>query len=489
MSSRANGRNGSRRNGDFALFERFCGGLTLEQGGPMVLYPEQRRMLRDYFDGVIEILILLQKKNGKTTLLAALALWHLITTSDAECVVGATSREQASILYDQAVGFVRRSAELQERVVTKRGYREIRARRDDGRIRVLAADADTADGVIPTLALVDELGRAKSAQLYGVFRDGLGPRGGQMLTISTAGDHEGSPLGLMRAAAHKLPVQRRRGKYLYASDGTGGFVLHEWALDQDDDVDDVRIVKKVNPAPWQTLDMLQTRHDSPSIRSHPWQWQRFTCGIWVGAEAWWMRAPDWDACAHDDELRPGDRIAIGFDGSRTSDATVLVGCRLEDGLLQPLGLWEHPGAGEWEVPAGEVDARMATIMETYRIVRGYFDPPLWQTEIDAWAHEYGDELVVRYHTNRSRMMSATERLRTDVQAGTVRHSGDADLRRHVLNAHVREARGGYWLQKARPGSPDKIDLAVGAVLAYEARADAIATGALDPPTSRRLVGY
>jgi phage terminase large subunit-like protein len=55
---------------------------------------------------------------------------------------------------------------------------------------VLAADVDTADGVIPTLALVDEMHRHKSAGLYGVFRDGLGARDGQMLTISTAGDNE-----------------------------------------------------------------------------------------------------------------------------------------------------------------------------------------------------------------------------------------------------------------------------------------------------------
>ena len=66
--------------------------------------------------------------------------------------------------------------------------REIVSVRDDGRVRVLASDVDTADGVIPTLALVDELHRHKSADLYGVFRDGLGPRGGRMITISTAGD-------------------------------------------------------------------------------------------------------------------------------------------------------------------------------------------------------------------------------------------------------------------------------------------------------------
>ena len=59
---------------------------------------------------------------------------------------------------------------------------------------MLAADADTADGVIPTLAIVDELHRHPSGALYGVFRDGL-LGDGQMVTISTAGATLDSPLG------------------------------------------------------------------------------------------------------------------------------------------------------------------------------------------------------------------------------------------------------------------------------------------------------
>src|SRR4051812_49709252 len=184
---------------ELEAFGRFCGALTLDSGEPMSLEPFQRSMLDDFFTGAVETLILLPKKNGKSTLLAALALFHLITTPDAECVIGAASRDQATILYDQAAGFVRRSPGLDKRVHVKRGYREIQSQRDAGRIRVLAADVDTADGVIPTLALVDELHRHKSAGLYGVFRDGLGPRSGRMVTISTPGDSENSPLGLMRA--------------------------------------------------------------------------------------------------------------------------------------------------------------------------------------------------------------------------------------------------------------------------------------------------
>jgi phage terminase large subunit-like protein len=457
--------------GELGSFARFCSALTLEQGGPLVLEPFQQRLLSDYFDGIVETLVLIPKKNGKTTLLAALALYHLIVTPDAECVIGAASRDQASILYEQAVGFVSRSQGLQERVVSKRGYREVRSRHHGGRVRVLAADVDTADGIIPTLALVDELHRHKSTGLYGVFRDGLGPRHGQMLAISTAGDRETSPLGLMRSAALRLPGVEHEGKYRHVVTGDAAFALHEWALDDSDDTDDLQLVKQVNPASWQTIEMLAQRHSSPSML--PWQWQRFACGIWTGAESWWLKPEDWEATDVDDQLAPGQTIALGFDGSRYNDATGLVACRMDDGLVQTLGLWEAPkGVREWEVPAGEVDAAVAEAFETYRVARAYFDPPLWQTEIDSWARDYGDA-VIRYPTNRARFMAATERFRTDVREGLVPHVIDDNLTRHILAATVRETRGGYWLEKLRG---DHIDLAIAAVLAYEARSDALASG-------------
>jgi phage terminase large subunit-like protein len=205
----------------------------------------------------------------------------------------------------------------------------------------------------------------------------------------------------------------------------------------------------------------------------------------MGAEAWWLKAEDWEAAAENLELEAGDAVALGFDGSRFGDATALVACRLSDALLQPLGVWEAPpGAIAWEVPEGAVDACLARAMETYRVTRAYFDPPLWQSEIDAWAREYGEAVVIRYPTGRARMMGATERFRTDVVAGRIPHSGDADLARHVLNAQTREARGGYWLQKDAPGSPNKIDAAIAAVLAYEARCDAVAAGELEPKRKR-----
>jgi len=163
--------------GDLDEFVSFCAELVCENGEPLELYDEQKTMLREYFAGIRETLILVPKKNGKSTLLGALALYHLAVVDDAECVIVAASRDQASIMLRQAQGLIHRSAMLQQMVRVKQ--REIVSLVDGGRVRVLASDVDTADGVIVTLGLVDELHRHKSADLYGVLRDGLGPRNGQ----------------------------------------------------------------------------------------------------------------------------------------------------------------------------------------------------------------------------------------------------------------------------------------------------------------------
>jgi phage terminase large subunit-like protein len=459
------------------MFDKFCRGLRLaDDAGAMTLEPFQKTILGDYFDGVIETVCLLSKKNGKTTLLAALALYHLLFTEDADVVIGASTREQASIMFEQAVGFIRRSEQLAKLMTPRGGYRAIFSATDAGRIRVLASDSDTADGVLPTLALVDELGRHKKPDLYGVFRDGLGARDGQMVTITTAGEHPGTPLGQLRAAARRLPTVQD-GRYTYARHPEGIFALHEWALDDDDDVHDLKLVKKVNPLRSNTAAKLKQRHDSPSTL--PWQWARFACGIWMAADTWWITPAVWSDTESVDRLEDGDRITLGFDGSRFHDATAIVGCRLEDGLLELLGLWEAPrGNVEWEVPGGEVDARLSELMERFSVVRGYFDPPLWQSEIDGWAHEFGEAAVMRFWTNRSRMMAAAERFRTDLVGGGIPHVVDDDLTRHVTNTQLREVRGGYLLTKGR-GEQEANDAAVAAVLAYEARSDLLAAENVD----------
>ncbi|WP_229848836.1 terminase TerL endonuclease subunit [Streptomyces melanogenes] len=206
----------------------------------------------------------------------------------------------------------------------------------------------------------------------------------------------------------------------------------------------------------------------------------------------WMSKTEWDACFTDeDPIRPGDQITLGFDGSLFGDSTGIVGCRLRDGRLFTIAVWEKPEkAGiDWEVDVLAVEAAVQRAFTDYAVEWMYADPPYWQEAIGRWALAYGDDKVFEYWTNKpSRMVNAIERFRTAVTTKDLSHSDETKLTRHVLNAVAREVPQGVLIRKDSPKSKRKIDLAVCAILAFEARADAIADGRLTRKR-RRVVGF
>lgn len=430
-------------------FAEFCGELTLEDGEALELYPGQRVMLRDFFAGTTETLILVPKKNGKSTLLAALALHHLLTVEDAECVIAAASRDQAAIMLRQARGFIRRSQELQGLMSVKQ--REIVSLVDEGRIRVLASDVDTADGVIPTLALVDELHRHKSPDLYGVFRDGLGPRDGKMVTISTAGDDLGSPLGQLRVLAHAQPGLVRDGAYRYVS--VPGFAMHEWALDPEEDRDDLGLVKSANPAPWQTLDALEARRRSPSMVS--WQWARFACGVWIAGEDAAISDKEWRACAVEGLTIPAGvkGVYVGIDLGWKWDTTAIVPVwrpEGEDGFkVHPPVIVTPPGDGT-ATSEEDIWDPLVEFAERWPQVTFVLDPNAGGEQlaqrIDA---ELPGSRVVTHSQMAQPMALAAQRLSEAIAAGKLEHPDHEGLNAHVLSASARSVGEGFRFVKQR----------------------------------------
>lgn len=201
----------------------------------------------------------------------------------------------------------------------------------------------------------------------------------------------------------------------------------------------------------------------------------------VVSEDSWINLDDLDLCAHPErELQHGDAITVGFDGSKFDDSTALHACRLDDGQVFELGVWEKPDGPEgdgWEVDDTEVDAVLTETFEAYRVVLAYCDPPYWQDWVSAWAGRYGDKIVKEWWTNRDRSMAAAiERVTTAVKAHEFAYDGKPTTRRHFANARRKKVTHGYTIRKDRPGSPNKIDGAMSATLSYEARADAIAAG-------------
>jgi phage terminase large subunit-like protein len=107
----------------------------------------------------------------------------------------------------------------------------------------------------------------------------------------------------------------------------------------------------------------------------------------------------------------------------------------------------------------------------------FADPWRWQDELEDWSRRWPDR-VVEFPTNSiPRMAPAVDRFRVALQEGSLSHSGDPDLTRHVLNARLRkvgrdeDGRGSYLLEKAGPGR--LIDACVASVLAYEAASQTV----------------
>lgn len=177
-------------------------------------------------------------------------------------------------------------------------------------------------------------------------------------------------------------------------------------------------------------------------------------------------------------------ICLGFDGSETDDWTCLRAETREGRLFTPTygpdkraTLW-NPAEWGGRVPRAEVDAAVREVFAKHRVARMYADPPWWQSEIDGWALEFGEKVVVPWPTYRVvQMHAALERFVTDLTSGALSHDGCPVTKVHVGNAR-KAARPGerYILSKPAGAYHQKIDAAVTSVLAHEAAADARAAG-------------
>jgi phage terminase large subunit-like protein len=431
-------------------FAEFAGHLTLDSGRRLELEPFQRTMLTDYFDGVPETLAILPKGNGKTTLLSALALFHVCTVGDAEVTIVAAARDQAGILLKQAAGFIRRSEGLRARLQVKQ--REVIHRDLGGRIRVIASDVDTADGLLPSLALVDELHRHRSPELYAVLRDGLMKRGGAMLTISTAGSDRDSVLWKTRQAAIERGAERT-GCYLRAGGPDSPLILHEWSLVEGrDDPDDLDVVLTANPLSSVTLAQLRARHDSPSTTS--WDWQRFACGIWASAEVPWLPDGAWEACCdHELEIPDGAPVWAGVDVGRRFDASAVVACTLIDGrIIVRSWVLESPGASGEQTDLGLVEAKIRELAGRYDVREVAFDP--WSFERSAQLLADEGLPMVTFHQTNALMCPASARLLEAIKSRRLAHNGDPILAAHVYAGTTTEAGGGWRLTKRKSRSPN-----------------------------------
>ncbi len=204
------------------------------------------------------------------------------------------------------------------------------------------------------------------------------------------------------------------------------------------------------------------------------------------------------------EVRQGEAITLGMDGSRgrhrgKPDATAIVGCRVRDGHLFEIGVWEASDVQSswplWEPPLVEIEAAIDSAFKRFNVVGFYIDPAKdWRSHVNALEAKYGNKMRVKASANhpfewwmvggRATVAErAIESLEGAIRNADITLSGEYRLTQHFLNCRRRLSHGHLALGKENSYSPHKIDAAVAAVLAYQARIDAIAHGVVDRPAA------
>lgn len=434
----------------FARFFEEVLGLDLE--------PFQRRIAREVFSSRREALILLPRGNGKSTLLAAIALWHLLSAKEPRVAIGAASREQAAVLFDIARGMAAHPLIAPRVEVTRR---EIRTPK--GWLKVISSDGPKQHGLILSLAIVDELHAHRDAELYLALRTGLlKRRDARMVTISTAGFDDDSALGELRRRALDLPKVRRKGA---VTEATGpNLAMLEWALSESVSIDDMALVKTVNPASWLREDDLAEQREAVAEAA----FRRYHCNQWVAGSDAAINGTEWAAAANPGcEIPEGaEGVVVGVDMGLKWDCTALCPVWLtEEGRVRahPPTILTPPQDGS-SLDFEEVFAAAEAIRERWPGCTFVLDPEaggeLLAQRID---RELGGAILT--HSQRvTPMCKASQGLAEAISTGAIEHPDDPALTKHVLSAAARFYGVGWRFVKAK-GSKLPIDACIALAMA------------------------
>ncbi|AYN58483.1 terminase large subunit [Arthrobacter phage Liebe] len=386
-----------------------------------------------------------------------------------------------------------------------------------GKIVPITASSSSQEGARPTFAIMDEThhwtvsnGGQKLARV--VRRNLAKARDGAARVVETTNAHEPGQESVAEKSymAWRAIVEGR-------SRSTGILYDTREAPDDIDLADEAQVMAGLRcaygDASWVDLDRILAEVYDPD--TPPEEARRFYLNQIVAAADSWVAPAEWGKNRAPD-LAPlkfgtpgskrdrGDLVTLGFDGSLTDDSTALVACRVDDGAVFLLAIWERPegpkGQG-WEVPKDQVRGAVDHAFASLDVVAFFSDVAYWETDIDAWRDEYAERLLVKATTRHAvgfdmrghqmdttRAVEATHRAITDGELPWTAHGllagsapeakADEILTRHVLNARRRPNRWGVSFGKETRESPKKVDALASLVLARMARSRVMAEGGL-----------
>ncbi len=179
------------------FIERYCKHSKGKWGGkPVVLELWQRAFVAAAFGFINvetgfrrfqDVLLVVARKNGKSTLASAIALYLMIADGEAgaEVYAAATKKDQAKIVWLEAKRMVKKSPALVKRIKPLVAEMDGLGQYDGCIFKPLGADSETLDGLNVHGAMMDEIHAWPDMDLYNVIVDGETARDQPMNVYTT----------------------------------------------------------------------------------------------------------------------------------------------------------------------------------------------------------------------------------------------------------------------------------------------------------------
>ena len=281
------------------------------------LNPDGKRRYR-------KALLMLPRKQAKTQLLAAIAVYLLIGTgrSGEQIICAAADKEQASNLFDKCVTMIEANPQLAKRVRIYASKKRIVSKKGGNVLKVVSADGRRQHGLNPSVVIIDELHCQPNRNLYAALTTAQATRAEPLiLMISTAGNDRES-------LCYERYVYAKRVAEDPEKDPTFLPILYEAA--EEEDWTDEAVWHKAMPAlgDFASLEFIRAEFceakESPSKES---EFRQLYLNQWVASAQKWVNRQRWDACGRvdwdADELL-GRECYGGLDLSNTKDITAFV---------------------------------------------------------------------------------------------------------------------------------------------------------------------
>jgi len=460
------------------------------------LRPWQLRIIKQIFkkrrDGLRQYrtcLLMLPRKNGKTELAAAIALYGLLADGEtgAEVYSAAADRDQAGLVFGVASQMLRNDPALYAGCYVVESQKKIHHQASGSFYRAISAEAYSKHGFNASMVIYDELHAAPDRRLYDVLSTSMAARKQPLLlVISTAGYDRHSILWELYAHAKKVQEKPEIDPSFLP-------ILYE--APEDADWTKKRVWQKANPAlgDFRSLEEMQTMAArAKEIPAQENNFRRLYLNQWTEQASRWIQMPTWDACqtAAPIEALRRRRCYVGMDLSTTTDLTALVAVFPDETGFDVLARFFVPAARIVErsrrdhVPYDEW-ARQGMITATPGSVVDY---EAIRTVLQGWAAEFSlqqisfdpwnaTDLVTRLQQQDGLLCLAmrqgfaslsapTKSLEQAILGRRLRHDGHPVLRWCVSNVAVEGDPAGN-LKPSKTKFTERIDGVVALIMAVD----------------------